>query len=181
MFRRTVPTCVCLVAAAVLLGLTFSGRMFSSAQEKKKPDPAAVKRAEKMVKMLDDVYKTTIVMVTSKYVKEENDYPAGRLAVRLFETISKKGYHNVQLLDVSGKPYNPKNVADDPFEKTAVKKLKKGAKYYEKIVYKDGKPYLRAMTYVPVVLDKCVLCHPHYKNAKKGAAIGAISYTIPIE
>jgi hypothetical protein len=34
---------------------------------------------------------------------------------------------------------------------------------------------------VPVVMEKCVLCHAHYKNAKKGEPIGALSYTVPVE
>jgi hypothetical protein len=30
-------------------------------------------------------------------------------------------------------------------------------------------------------MDKCVMCHEHYKNAKKGEPIGALTYTLPIE
>jgi hypothetical protein len=30
------------------------------------------------------------------------------------------------------------------------------------------------MTFVPVVMDRCVLCHAAYKEAKNGEAIGAI-------
>jgi hypothetical protein len=48
-------------------------------------------------------------------------------------------------------------------------------------VEKDGKKYLRAATPIPVVLDKCVLCHAHYADAKPGTPIGALGYTIPIE
>jgi|GEM_PF-5876378 len=40
---------------------------------------------------------------------------------------------------------------------------------------------LRALTSVPVVMKKCVMCHEHYADAKEGEAIGAISYTFPIE
>ena len=64
---------------------------------------------------------------------------------------------------------------------TDVGQLKNGKDYYEEFVEKDGKPYLRAMTAVPVVMQKCVMCHPNYANAKKGAAVGAISYTMPVE
>ena len=45
----------------------------------------------------------------------------------------------------------------------------------------DGKPQLRAMTAIPVVMEKCVMCHAHYKSVKKGAAIGALTYTLPIK
>jgi hypothetical protein len=40
---------------------------------------------------------------------------------------------------------------------------------------------LRAITPVPVVMQKCVMCHEHYRDAKPGEAIGAISYSVPIE
>jgi hypothetical protein len=49
------------------------------------------------------------------------------------------------------------------------------------VVHRRGKPYLRAMTPVPVVMSKCVLCHDNYKNGKKGEPIGALTYTVPIE
>lgn len=147
----------------------------------KKPGKAAVERARKTVQMLDDIYKKTIVLITDVYVKEENDYPAGRAAIKLFNAINEKQFHNVKLLDVSGQPYSDKNVASDAFEKEAVQKLKAGEKYVERVTEKDGKPYLRAMTYIPVVMERCTLCHPNYKDAKKDEAIGALSYSVPIE
>lgn len=141
----------------------------------------ALKRARKTVRMLDDVYKMAIVLITDKYVNDEDDYPAGSAFIALFESVEEKGWHKVRLIDVSGEPYNDENVAEDDFEKEGVRQLKAGKDYYEKVVERDGKPYLRAMTAVPVVMEKCIMCHPHYKDAKKGAAIGAVSYTLPIE
>lgn len=148
---------------------------------KPKADEDSVERARKMVRMLDDIYKSTVVLITDKYVHEEDDYPAGSAVIELFGQITKKGSHTVELLDATGAPYDEENVADDAFEKTGIKKLKAGQDYYEEIVTKDGKPVLRAITAVPVVMKKCILCHPHYEDAKKGEAIGAISYAIPIE
>jgi hypothetical protein len=37
------------------------------------------------------------------------------------------------------------------------------------------------MTPIPVVMDKCVMCHDNYKNVKKGAPVGALTYAVPIE
>jgi hypothetical protein len=62
-----------------------------------------------------------------------------------------------------------------------VKKIKEGATFVEQVESKDGKEFFRAMTAVPVVLDKCVMCHGHYADAEPGEAIGAISYRMPIE
>lgn len=144
-------------------------------------DKPAVERARKQVKMLDHIYKQTIVLITDKYVNKETDYPAGSAAVVLFKNISKAGYHNVRLIDATGQPYEEKNVARDAFEKAGIKQLKSGKPYYEKLQTIKGKRYLRALTPVPVVMKKCIMCHEHYAKAKKGEPIGAISYTIPVE
>ena len=120
-------------------------------------------------------------MITDKYVETARDYPAGRLAVIWFKKLSESGHHQVRLIDATGEPDNPRNVAEDDFEKKGIKELKAGKPYYDEVVMKDGKPYLRAVTAVPVVMEKCTLCHPNYKDVPKGEAIGAISYTMPIK
>jgi hypothetical protein len=160
--------------------ISLAGRGPAIAEEKR-ADQAAVERARKTVRMLDDVYKTTVVLITDKYVNDKKDYPAGRAAIKLFGDISKKGWHEVRLIDITGEPYSPKNVAKDDFDKQGIKQLKAGKDFYDEVVHKEGKPYLRAITPVPVVMDKCVMCHDHYKNAKKGEPIGALTYTVPIE
>ncbi len=131
--------------------------------------------------MLDEIYKDTIVLITDKYVNSSKDYPAGRAAVVLFRQISKGGSHQVRLLDVSGEPNNPANVASDDFEEAGVKQIKDGKDYYDQVVQKDGKSYYRAVTAVPVVMDKCIMCHENYRKVPKGQAIGAISYSIPLD
>jgi hypothetical protein len=159
-----IPGVVALVAAS------WSGPGMLSAADKTpadqadkvKPDRAAADRARKEVHMLDGIYKDVIVLITDKYVKSPKDYPAGRAAVVLFRQISKGGSHEVRLLDVTGEPNNPRNVASDPFEETGVKEMKAGKDYYDEVIQKDGKSYLRAMTAVPVVSDKCIMCHENY-------------------
>ncbi|MBW3598745.1 MAG: DUF3365 domain-containing protein [Planctomycetes bacterium] len=149
--------------------------------DKPKVDEAAVARARKTAAMLDDVYKNAIVLITDKYVHDESDFAAGAAAVQLFKTISDKGWHNVRLLDATGDPFDAENVAKDQFEKEGITSLKQGKATVEQVVQKDDEPYLRVMTPVPVVLKKCIMCHPHYEDARPGEPIGAISYTIPIE
>ena len=166
----------------LVFGVTATGILLSAEPSAKKaPSPEAQERARKTVRMLDDVYKTAVMLITDKYVNDDDDFPAGSAAIALFGEIGKKGWHEVRLLDVTGEPYDAKNVAKDDFEKQGVSQLKSGKDYYEEIIEKEGKPFLRAMTPVPVVMQKCVMCHPHYADAKKGAAVGAISYTLPIE
>ena len=152
----------------------------TASDDKKEKDPA-VERTRKTVRMLDDIYKTAVVLITKHYVEDDDDLAAGEAAIALFGAIKEKGWHEVQLLDVAGDPINADNVADDAFEKAATKQIKAGKQWYEQIEEKDGKRILRAATPIPVVLPKCVMCHPNYKEAKKGEAIGLLSYTIEIE
>jgi hypothetical protein len=164
-------------AAIIACALVWSG---TQAQEKK-ADDAAVARARKHVTMLDDLYKTAIVLITENYVDESSDLAAGAAFQKLFDAMRQKNHHDVRLLDATGDPYDGDNSPKDDFEKAAIKALKEGKPYYEQVTQKDGKPVLRAATAIPVVMKKCTLCHPAYEKAKQGEAIGALSYTLAIE
>ncbi|MGE0760224.1 MAG: DUF3365 domain-containing protein [Pirellulaceae bacterium] len=142
---------------------------------------AGVERARKQVRMLDDLYKTAVVLITETYVKSETDVSAGTAAKLLFAAMKQKNWHEARLLDATGNPYDAKNVAEDDFEKQAIKDLTSGKSYVERIETSDGIRYLRAATPVPVVLKKCTLCHPHYADAKPGQAIGALTYRLKID
>ena len=176
MNRTFVPVAALLAAAAV--GWTCFTP--ATAADNKKNDPA-VERTRKTVRMLDDIYKTAVVLITEHYVNDEDDLPAGPAAIALFDAVKKKGWHEVRLLDATGEPYNEDNTAKDAFEREATKRMKAGDAWYDQIVEKDGKRTLRAATPIPVVLKKCTMCHPHYEDAKEGEAIGLLSYSIPIE
>jgi hypothetical protein len=143
-------------------------------------DPA-VARSRKTVMMLDDVYKTAVVLITDKYVHSEDDFAAGSAAVAWFDAINKKGWHEVRLLDATGQPYDDANTARDDFDREAIKQLKAGKTFYDQVEEKDGKRVLRAATPVPVVLKKCTMCHEHYNDAAEGEPIGILSYSMPIE
>jgi hypothetical protein len=151
-----------------------------TADQKPAADQKAIARTRDTVKMLDDVYKTMIVLITDEYVHAEDDTAAATAAVALFDAIEKKGWHSVRLVDATGDPYDPDNVPESDFEKEAIKKIKGGETYVDRVVEKDGKTYLLAATAIPVVMDRCVICHPHFKDVPKGQAIGALSYEVPI-
>ena len=153
----------------------------ATAGEGPKVSSEAVKRTRKTVRMLDDVYKTAVVLITEHYVNDEDDLAAGSAAKALFAAVKKKGWHEVKLIDASGDPINDENIAKDGFDKKAVLQIKGGKSFVDQVTKKDGKPYLRAATPIPVVMEKCIMCHENYKKAKKGEAIGILSYTIPIE
>ena len=142
---------------------------------------AAVERTRKQVRMLDGIYKNAIVLVTTHYVTEKSDVPAGAAFKKLFEVAKKEGWHEVRLLDATGEPYEPANVAKSDFEKKAIKELVAGKPYVDEVIVKDGKRYLQAATAIPVVMKKCVMCHENYANVAEGKAIGALGYVVPIE
>lgn len=142
-----------------------------------KKDPA-VERARRQVKMLDDLYKTTIVFITNTYVNSDGDVAAGEIARDLFGAMREKGWHDARLVDATGQPTNDENAPRDGFEKTAIKKILAGETYVDEVAIEKGKQYLLAATMVPVVNDKCIMCHPSWKV---GQVIGAVSYKLPID
>ena len=165
-------------------------------QDKAKPESAQAKqedqavvdqatdkpleRARREVKLLDDIYKTSIVLITEHYVKDKDDLPAGEAFILLFETMQKKGWHEVRLIDATGDPINDENSAKKGFETKAIKELVAGKAIYDEVIEEDGKRFLRSATAVPVVMDKCITCHDNYADLPKGRAIGAIGYKVPI-
>ncbi|KHE91005.1 MAG: DUF3365 domain-containing protein [Candidatus Scalindua rubra] len=134
-------------------------------------------RAREKVRMLDDVYKTFIVLITAEYVDDPSVLPAATLTKRVFESMSRKGWNKARLLDATGTPFNPDNNPRDKFERDAIKAMISGESYFEKVEKVDGKDSLRAATSVRAVMKGCIYCHP---DKKVGDLLGAISYSIRI-
>lgn len=174
--KKLLPAILSLVGLGVILtwepvpGLTF-------AADTNGPDPAAVNRARESVKMLDDLYKTAVVSITTKYVELQSDTPAAAIAKDIFEAMHKKGWHSARLVDATGKPKNKANLPRTEFEKKGAAAIKDGKAYIEEIGVQDGKPVLRAATVVPAVLKQCAICH----GGKEGRVLGAIIYEMPIK
>lgn len=142
---------------------------------------AAVERTRQQVSMLDDLYKAAFALITTHYVSDKSTLPAGSAAVTLFDAMRQKGWHEVRLIDATGKPLFERNSPQDDFERFAIEQLLSGEDYVDRVVERDGKHYLRAATPMPVMLEKCAACHPHYADVKPGEPIGSMSYTVPIE
>jgi hypothetical protein len=159
--------------------LTIAGIALSAAEKtsSSKKD-VAVERTRQEVKMLDDLYKTLVVLITEHYVKDPTTLPAASASKALFAEMKKKGWHEVRLLGLTDKLFNPDNKPSDAFEQAAAKKLLAGEAGHEEVVEKGGKRYLRAATGVPVVMEQCVMCHPDWKGNKGN--VGALSYTVPV-
>jgi len=178
--------------AIVLAGLAVGCTQESSEKPKLAPQPgmqkagqlkedAAVERTRRQVKMLDDIYKGGIVLITTHYVDGDEDLPAGTAFKKLFEAAKEKGWHEVRLVDATGEPYNEENVAISDFEKRAIKELKAGNTFVDETVTDNEKRYLLAATPIPVVMEKCTMCHSNYDFEEKGIVIGALTYRIPVD
>ena len=135
-------------------------------------------QAREKVRMLDDLYKTFIVLITGEYVKNPSVLAAATLSKRVFAVMDKKGWHKARLLDATGNPFNPENNPRDKFERDAIKALISGKSYFERVEKVEGKEYLRAATSVSAVMVGCISCHP---DRKIGDLLGAISYSIPLK
>ena len=137
-----------------------------------------LEHARKTVRMLDDVYKTYIVLITEEYVDYPSVLPAATLSKRVFKSMNKKGWHKARLLDATGTPFNPENNPKDAFERDAINAMISGKTYFEKIEKIDGKDHLRAVTSVHAVMKGCISCHP---SSRVGDLLGGIAYNIALE
>lgn len=134
--------------------------------------------ARKTVRMLDDLYKTYIILITEEYVDDPSVLPAATLSKRVFKSMNKKGWHKARLLDATGTPFNPENNPKDAFERDAINAMISGKTYFEKIEKIEGKDHLRAVTSVHAVMKGCISCHP---SSKVGDLLGGIAYNISLE
>lgn len=183
MFKRSLISGVLVgvIAIGTSVVLSRDGEADDSKKSKATEKDAAVERARREVRMLDDIYKTAIVLVTEHYVKSDNDLPAGSAFKALFEAVEKKGWHKVRLVDATGQPYSDLNLPKEGFEKKAVEQLLAGKASYDEVITEGDKRYLPTATAIPVVMEKCIMCHENYRGVEKGKAIGALSYKVPVQ
>ena len=145
------------------------------------PVDAAVERTRRQIRMLDDIYKGGIVLITTHYVEGDEDLPAGTAFKKLFEAAKDNGWHEVRLVDATGSPYSDENVAITDFEKRAIKQLVAGESFVDETTTEKEKRYLLAATPIPVVMEKCVMCHSNYDFDDKQQVVGALTYRVPID
>ena len=151
----------------------------AAGQQKLRARPLDDVRRE--IRMLDDIYKGGIVTITQHYVSAEDSIPAGTAFKQLFVAAEKKGWHRVRLIDTTGEPYSEENQAEDKFEKRAVTKLLKGETWVEQVEQRNGVQHLRVATPIPVVFEKCIMCHDNYRDIPAGQPIGALTYLLPVD
>ncbi|MEE9395442.1 MAG: DUF3365 domain-containing protein [Methylococcales bacterium] len=151
----------------------------NSEQPKASVDQAAVNRTRKQVQMLDDLYKTAVVLITEHYVENPASLSGATAAKALFATMKKNGWHDVRIIGFTDVLFRPdENSPKDEFEETAKTKLLGGAATHEEVITDNGKQYLRIATQLPVVMEKCAMCHANFKDNKD--VIGALSYIVPL-
>ncbi len=137
----------------------------------------AIAMARRETKMLDDLYKTAIVTVTDIYVKDESSVAAASAFRPIFKAMKDAKHHEVRLVDGLGEPIGADNVPRDEFEKAAMKEMLAGKASFERVEVVNGEPHLRTMTTLPMVMEKCILCHENYRGQK---IVGGVAYVLPI-
>jgi hypothetical protein len=165
-------------AASALLFAAALGTFAPPSQADAPKAAPAVERTRREVRLLDDIYKTAIVLITQHYVTGKESTPAGEAFKALFHSMKEKKWHEVRLIDGSGDPINSDNKPADEFEKTTMAALVAGKPAPDAVIVRDGKRYLRTLTPIPVVMDKCIVCHENYRGNK--GVIGALGYTLPV-
>ena len=173
--KQSIKTSI-FVAGLLLAGTVTIVGISSSAAETAKD--AAVERTRQEIKMLDDLYKNALVLINEHYVNKPSDFPAATATKALFAAMEKGGWHEVRLLGLTDVIGDPDDAPKDAFEQAAAKKLVAGQTPDEEVVEKGGKRYLRVATGIPVVAEKCIMCHENFKGNKGN--IGALSYTVPV-
>ncbi|MGH8594464.1 MAG: c-type heme family protein [Gammaproteobacteria bacterium] len=143
-------------------------------------EDAAVERTKKQLMMLDDLYKTLVVLITEHYVKDATTVPVAATASKaLFKAMKEKGWHEARLLGYTDVLFNPaENTPKEGFETKAKGKILAGEASYSEVIEEGGKRYVQMSTAVPVVMEKCVMCHANFKG--KTGAIGALSYKMAV-
>jgi len=149
-----------------------------SAQSAFAGEDPAITRTRDQVRMLDDLYKTVIVLVTEHYVTDPSVLSAASAGKALFAAMNDKGWHEVRLVGLTDVITNPQNKPQDAFEEAAKASLLGGKSVHEEVVVKGDKRYLRIATPIPVVMEKCVMCHANFKDNK--GIIGSLAYTVPV-
>lgn len=143
-------------------------------------DPAAVERARKQVLMLDALYKNAVVLITDTYVHTPGDISAATASKALFGKMKEAGFHEARLLGFTDVLFNPaENTPHEGFEQKAKEALLAGSEFYSEVIDEHGKPHLYMATALPVVMEKCVMCHANFKDQK--GPIGALSYKVVID
>jgi hypothetical protein len=143
------------------------------------PNTPEIRRTRKQAKMLDTLYKTAIVVITEHYVTGNESLAAGDAFQAIFKAMKDNEFHEVRLLDATGAPYDSDNAPANAFEKKAIEAILGGSNLYEEVVQEGDKSFLLSATPIPVVMEKCVLCHSNYEDVK--GPIGALGLKIPVE
>jgi hypothetical protein len=158
-----------LTVAALALG---TGRAGAGSNEG--GDDAALARARRQVKMLDDLYKNAVVSITRIY---DDGPPAVRVAKQVFKAMEEGKHHSARLVDATGSPLNEVNRPATPFEERAEKAIQEGKPYYEEVVGEGADRRLLAATVVPAVLPRCAKCH----GVKEGELLGFLRYEVKVD
>lgn len=165
-------------ALVALLALAVASPLVAADKAPAKGGDDGVEGARATVRMLDDLYKTTALLVATHYVAEEGDLPPIPAVLAIAKAMKDKHWHELRIIDATGSPLLASNAPRDDFEKQAVEKLNAGGTWHDEVIERDGVRYLRAATPLPLIVQSCTMCHPGYKKMSADKPVGVMTFTL---
>lgn len=164
----------CLTAAAACGALLWSAASAGAAggdPSASKPRPVSVplEEARRMVRLMDDIYRTGVLTTHQMYIQEPGLPSAVAWGKQVLGQVNAKGWPQARIFAASERPLNPENSPVDNFEREAVQAFKEGKTSAER--REPG--VLRYASEIRVVDKSCLTCH--VRN-KVGDLLGGVSY-----
>lgn len=163
-------------AVLIVLALgTMAAVGVRAAPETPPSGPIRVPLAEgrRMVRMMDDIYRTGVMTAHRMYVQEPGVPAAVTWGKQVIRQINGKGWPEARIFDATGRPLNPENRPADQFERDAIAELRKGAPTVERV--REGE--LRYASGISVVEKSCLACHV---RSREGDLLGGVSYRLAL-
>ena len=133
-----------------------------------------LEEARRTTRLMNDIYVIGVLTAHEMYVREPGNPAAVSWGKQVIRQVRAKGWPEAHIFDTTGRPLNPDNNPQDPFEREAGAEFKRGKSSVEKV---DGRLY-RYATSLRIADQSCLGCH--VRN-KVGDLLGGISFKIELQ
>ncbi len=173
---RNARLAVAVAGGVALPALLFTTVLAGNPATAAPPAPVRLEleEARRTVRLMNDIYVTGVLVTHDMYVKDPGNPAAVSWGKQVIRQIRAKGWPDAHIFDTTGRPLNPENNPQNPFEKAAVAAFKSGKSSYEEV---SAESY-RYATSIRMTDESCLTCHV---RAKVGDLVGGISYLAPLK
>jgi hypothetical protein len=163
--RRIHPVLVAGAAALLTAGVAGAAQKPPA----KQAEPLPPEEARRMVRMMDDIYRSAVLTTQRMYVHDPGTAAAVTWAKQVMRDLHGKGWPEARIFASTDRPLNPDNKIADDFEREALLAFKQGKSAFEKT---EGGVF-RYASELRVTDKSCLMCH--VRN-KEGDLLGGVSY-----